>query len=57
VANASGIDGTSRRHWPSTTASSIAIEAPWPDEGDVACAASPTSTMRSLNQRGTVGKS
>ena len=42
---------------PSTTASSIAMDAPCPEEGEVACAASPMMTIRSLCHVGTVGKS
>src|SRR3712207_4102294 len=48
---------TSRRHLASTTASSIAMDAPCPEEGAVACAASPMMIMDPLYQVGTEGRS
>src|ERR671917_1353583 len=47
----------SLRHLASTTASSMAIEAPCPEAGEVACAASPTMTTGPLVQVGTHGMS
>src|SRR5215470_5717109 len=48
--------GWSRRHLASTTASSAAREAPWPEVGAGACAASPMITIWSLCQAGTRGQ-
>ena len=56
-ANASATEGRSRRQRASVTASSNAIEAPWPDAGDAAWTASPTRTMPSRCQVRTVGMS
>ena len=47
----------SRRHFASTIASSIAIEAPWPELGEVAWAASPRITIASRRHVGTTGMS
>src|SRR5215470_17049252 len=47
----------SRRHFASTTASSHAIEAPWPEDGETACAASPMMIIVSRCQVGTEGMS
>ena len=49
--------GRSRRHWASTTASSAAMEAPWPEVGEGAWAASPTITIGPRCQVGTLGRS
>src|SRR5215208_1695930 len=53
AAKACLVSGRSRRHLESTTASSIAIDAPCPEEGAVACAASPMMTSEPLCQVGT----
>ncbi|GAA1846027.1 hypothetical protein GCM10009836_27010 [Pseudonocardia ailaonensis] len=57
VAKACSTSDTSRRHLASTIASSRAMEAPCPEAGEVACAASPMITMRSRCQCGTGGMS
>src|ERR687893_897373 len=51
------MSGRSRRHLASMTASSMAMEAPCPEAGEVACAASPTMTIGPLCQVGTDGTS
>src|SRR6266498_3341636 len=53
AANADVASGRSRRHRASSTALSIASDAPWPDELDGAWTASPTRTIRPRYQFGT----
>src|ERR671911_1428385 len=51
------MSGRSRRHLATTTASSMAMDAPCPEEGAVACAASPMTIIDPLVQVGTEGRS
>ena len=55
LANASAGSSVSRNDFAGTTASSMDSEAPWPELGDGACAASPMTTMRRPCQRGRCG--
>ncbi len=57
AASAPGTSADAATQRPSVTASSIAIDAPCPDDGEAAWAASPISTDRPVRHTGTRGRS